>query len=97
MGIKREAETLKCSDVTAQYVKSLIGPSLSVHEWNVDNGGIVRAQIKVTIRSGLVHTKYLHITIVSPNGNWRYCREQKDGTIKTIDYGKSRLPIQDQI
>jgi len=76
--------TLKAADVSFQNIKDLIGNSLAEHQWPVDNGGKVTAQIKITQRAGLIHTKYLHITITKPDGSWSYYREQAGGQFKLI-------------
>lgn len=79
---------LKAQDVTFEYIKKLIGNSLSLHEWNVDNGAKIKAQIKVTYSNGLVKTAYLHTTMFYANGTYEYFREQKTGKFKFITGGK---------
>lgn len=87
-----ETTTLKRGEVNAQRIKQLIGNRLGLHEFDVEDGGKVKAEIKVTTRNGEVQTKYLHVTTIHPNGAWRYFREQPDGTLKVIASGKDDAP-----
>ena len=84
-----ENEKLKANNVSFQYVKDKIGKSLRLHEWDVDNGGKVKAQVKTTIRGGVIKTAYLHITIIKPNGHWEYYRETSNGKFKLVSSGHS--------
>jgi hypothetical protein len=83
---------LRADDVTAESIKGLIGKSLALHEWDVDNGGKVKARVKVTTRNGLVNTAYLHVTIINPNGSWTYYREKPDGGLKEVSSGRGQAP-----
>jgi len=84
------ADVLKAQDVNFALIKSLIGNSLSVHDWPVDNGANVRAQVKVTIRNGLIKTAYLHATITQPNGAWEYYKECANKAYKRIAVGRAQ-------
>lgn len=81
-------KTLAARDVSFQAIKDMIGNSLGLHEWPVDNGGRVKAEVKVTSRGGLVKTKYLHVTIIQPSGKWEYYREQPSGNFKMVESGR---------
>lgn len=78
---------LEPAECTFQKIKALIGPSLALHQWEVTNGGSVKAQVKVTTRGGLVKTAYLHATIAFPNGRWIYYREQANGNFREVSSG----------
>lgn len=93
----RAAGKLKASDVTFQHIKDMIGNSLGLHEWEVDNGGRVKAQVKTTTRGGVIKTAYLHVTIIQPNGSWTYYREQKNGNFKLVSSGRGERPQQDSL
>lgn len=86
------ATQLKASEVSFGDIKDKIGRSLAVHEWDVDNGGKVKAQVKVTTRGGEIKTAYLHVTVAQPNGKWKYYREQPDGSYKVVSAGQSGKP-----
>lgn len=77
-------EKLKASEVTFDYLSSLIGNSLDAHNFEIDNGVSVLVKRKVTIRNGLIHTKYLHVVFTYPSGNQQYYREQKNGAFKLV-------------
>lgn len=83
----KSRKMLSAKEVSFQNVKDMIGRSLSVHEWDVDNGGKVKAQVKTTTRGGEIKTAYLHVTIEKPNGYWEYYREKPDGGFKMVSSG----------
>lgn len=83
-----QATTIKARDLTFAKIKELIGPSLSLHEFDVDNGFEIKAQVKTTTRNGLVKTAYLHVTLIHPNGHWEYYRENAKGIFNRINYGR---------
>lgn len=87
------SQTLKASELTFGHIKSLIGNSLNVHEWDVDNGGKVKAQVKTTTRNGTIHTAYMHITIVHPSGKWEYYRENSSGKFDLVSSGVEKQEV----
>lgn len=80
---------LLTADATPQKIKEILGASLSEFIFDVDNGGVVVARTKVTVRSGLVRTKYLHLNVINPRGDWCLYREQSNGKFKVMDSGSA--------
>lgn len=83
---------LKPAEVNGAKLKELIGSSLGLHEFDVEGGGKVKAEVKVTKRNGEVKTKYLHITAIQPSGAWVYYREQANGNFKEVASGRGTPP-----
>lgn len=69
-------------------IRKLIGNSLALHEFDVEGGGKIKAQVKTTTRKGVIATKYLHLTAIQPNGRWEYYREQPNGNFKLVSSGR---------
>lgn len=82
-----DTTSLTRDEATFGNVKKLIGNSLNVHEWNVEGGGHIKAQVKATTRGGTIRTKYLHATLTHQSGKWEYYREQANGTFKLVSAG----------
>ena len=83
---------LKRDEVTAEKLKQLIGNNLGLHEFPVEGGAKVKAEVKITTRGGVIRTKYLHITTVEPSGKWEYYREQPNGAFKLVSSGRGADP-----
>ena len=80
---------VKASDVTFEHIKKLIGNNMGLHEYDLDNGGKVKAETKVTYKNGEVNTKYLHATIVQPSGKWTYYKENNKGAYVPVASGNA--------
>jgi len=84
----QESQFLNAEDVTLKYIGELVGNTIDkLHTFYVSNGCRITAKRKVTIRQGLIHTNYLHVTNTKPSGHYTYYREQKDGSFKSIGWG----------
>lgn len=81
-------EVLNANDVNFVLISKLVGDTIDkLHTFGVSNGCRITAKRKATIRNGLIHTLYLHVTITKPSGRYDYYREQKDGSFKSINWG----------
>jgi hypothetical protein len=75
---------LKSNELTLGKLKELHGDTIGKKQWEADNGFKITTILKVTIRNGIINTKYLHIYVIHKNGRIDHWREQKNGSFKTV-------------
>lgn len=88
MGTDAAKRPLTPDETGIDNIRKLIGNSLALHEFDVEGGGKIKAQVKTTTRKGVIATKYLHLTAIQPNGRWEYYREQPNGNFKLVSSGR---------
>lgn len=85
-----KADVLKAAEVNFAEIKRRIGNSLTMHQWDVDNGGKVTARVKTTMKGGgEIKTAYLHLSIEMPDGSKVAYRETAKGTFKETGFQPS--------
>lgn len=87
-----QKQTIKANGLNFATICKLHGDGLAPKTWKVDNGGIVKSELKVTYSKGnVVKTSRYHITVIKPSGHWEYYKQDKSGNFKREDYGRFEM------